>query len=42
MRGRRKGRVQSISELNQSFLMGLCGYLIRVQFRVVHLIPQII
>lgn len=42
MGGRRKGRMQSINELNQSFLMGLSGYFMRIQFRVVHSISQII
>lgn len=42
MRGRRKGRVQSINELNQFFIMGLNGYLIRIQFRVVYLTSKIV
>lgn len=42
MRGRRKSRVQRTNKLNQSFIMGLNGYLIRIQFRLVHLTFKII
>lgn len=42
MRGRRKGRVQNINELNQFFIMGLNGYLIRIQFRVVYLTSKLV
>lgn len=42
MRGRRKGRVQSRNELNQFFIMGLNGYLIRIQFRAVYLTSKVV
>lgn len=34
--------MQSINELNQFFIMGLNGYLIRIQFRVVYLTSKIV
>lgn len=34
--------MQRTNKLNQSFIMGLNGYLIRIQFRLVHLTFKII